>query len=139
TINQRERIGATASLDYKFNPNHEIVFNYMYNRREDNDTRNRLRFDLDRPGAVYQSLDSITGGRIRRDINLWDELKTNQSFNLQGYHTLGSWQIDWSAYYTLSHRTFGSDRGDFATQDGTTIIADNPGGIYVDVPNFRNA
>lgn len=138
TINQRERIGATATVDYKFNPNHELVFNYMYNRREDNDSRNRLRFDMDRPGTIYQSLDSMTEARIRRDINIWDELKTNQSFNLQGYHTLGSWKIDWSGYYTLSNRTFTSDRGDFA-QEGTTIVADNPGGIYVDVPNFRNA
>ncbi|WP_226390324.1 TonB-dependent receptor [Penaeicola halotolerans] len=138
TINQRERIGATATLDYHFNDKHEIVFNYMYNRREDIDTRNRLRFDMDRSGAVYQRLDSITDGRIRRDINLFDELKTNQSFNLQGYHRLGAWKLDWSAYYTVSNRTFSSDRGDFA-QDEVGIVADNPGGIYADVPIFRQA
>lgn len=138
TINQRERIGATATLDYKFNNKHEIVFNYMYNRREDNDMRNRLRFDLARTSGGYQSLDSITGGRVRRDINIWDELKTNHSFNLQGFHKLDNWNIDWSAYYTLSKRDFSSDRGDFA-HDGVTIIADNPGGIFADVPRFRTA
>ncbi|MCH7398040.1 TonB-dependent receptor [Belliella sp. DSM 107340] len=138
TINERERIGATATLDYKFNDNNEIVFNYMYNRREDNDLRNRLRFDLDRSGSIYQSLDSITNGRIRRDINIFDEVKTNQSFNLQGFHTLGLWKIDWSAYYTLSNRTFSSDRGDFS-QDLVGIVTDNPSGIYSDVPLFRQA
>ncbi|WP_051719735.1 TonB-dependent receptor [Anditalea andensis] len=138
TINQRERIGATATIDYKFNKNHEVVFNYMYNRREDNDVRNRLRFDMDRSGSVFHSLDSISNARVRRDINIWDELKTNQSFNLQGFHTLGHWKIDWSAYYTLSNRTFHSDRGDFAN-DEINIVADNPGGIYSDVPFFRPA
>ncbi|SIT10271.1 TonB-dependent receptor [Belliella pelovolcani] len=138
TINERERIGATATFDYKFNSNHEVVFNYMYNRREDNDLRNRLRFDMDRSGSTFQRLDSITNGRIRRDINIFDELKTNQSFNLQGFHTLGLWKIDWSAYYTISNRTFSSDRGDFA-QDNVGIVTDNLSGIYADVPQFRSA
>ncbi len=138
TVNIRERLGATATVDYRFNDNHELVFNYMFNRREDNDMRNRFRFDLDRSGSVYQTLDSITDGRIRRDINIWDEIKTNQSFNLQGEHTLDTWRIEWGGYYTLSDRVFSSDRGDFA-HDGVTIVADNPGGIRADVPHFRSA
>lgn len=138
TVNIRERIGATATVDYRFNANHELIFNYMYNRREDNDLRNRFRFDLDRSGSVFQSLDSITNGRVRRDVNIWDEVKTNQSFNLQGFHTMDTWRIEWGGYYTLSDRVFGSDRGDFS-QDEVTIIADNPGGIYSDVPHFRTA
>ncbi|MGF1637954.1 MAG: carboxypeptidase-like regulatory domain-containing protein, partial [Cyclobacteriaceae bacterium] len=136
TVNERERIGATATIDYKFNQKNEIVFNYMYNRREDNDMRNRLRFDLDR--GIYESLDSIRNARIRRDINIFDELKENQSFNLQGFHTLGNWQVDWSGYYTVSKRIFSSDRGDFA-HDGIDVVADNPGGIFNDVPRFRPA
>lgn len=138
--NVRERIGATATLDYRFNDNHEVVFNYMYNRREDNDLRNRLRFDMN--NGQFHTLDSIGNGRVRRDINIWDELKTNHSFGLQGYHTLHAWKIDWSANYVLSDRVFTSDRGDFATNvssGGTTIVADNPGGIYADVPNLRPA
>lgn len=138
--NVRERIGATATLDYRFNDNHELVFNYMYNRREDNDLRNRLRFDMN--NGQFHALDSIENGRVRRDINIWDELKTNHSFGLQGYHTLDAWQIDWSANYVLSDRLFTSDRGDFATSTssgGTTIVADNPGGMYADVPKFRPA
>ncbi|MGY6523711.1 MAG: TonB-dependent receptor [Mongoliitalea sp.] len=138
TINQRERIGATATVDYKFNSKNEIVFNYMYNRREDNDLRNRLRFDMDRPGTIFHRLDSMSNGRVRRDINIFDELKTNHSFNLQGFHTIGLWKLDWSAYYTLSNRTFSSDRGDFA-QDNVGIVTDNSSGIYSDVPLFRTA
>jgi TonB-dependent receptor len=138
TINNRVRAGATATVDYRFNDNHEIVFNYMYNRRSDEDLRNRFRFDMDRSGSVYHSLDSIRNGRIRRDINLFDELKTNHSFNLQGFHEFNKWKIEWAGYYTLSQRIFTSDRGDFS-QDEVGIVADNPGGIYSDVPQFRNA
>lgn len=138
TKNQRERIGATATIDYRFNDNHELIFNYMYNRREDNDVRNRLRFDMNRSGAVFESLDSIRQARVRRDINIWDELKTNHSFNLQGIHTLNKWKIEWAGYYTASKREFTSDRGDFS-RDGIDIIADNAGGIYTDVPRFREA
>ncbi|WP_179353620.1 TonB-dependent receptor [Winogradskyella vidalii] len=136
TQNLRTRIGATATIDYKFNDKHNLVFNYMYNRREDNDLRNRLRFDMDRGGSVYETLDSITDGRIRRDINIFDELKENHTYNLQGNHALGAWSIDWGAFYAKSQREFTSDRGDFA-RDEVTIIADNPGGIYNDVPYFR--
>lgn len=138
--NVRERIGATATVDYRFNDSHELIFNYMYNRREDNDLRNRLRFDMN--NGQFHSLDSIGNGRVRRDINIWDELKTNHSFGLQGYHTLSNWKIDWSANYVLSDRSFTSDRGDFATSSssgGMTLVADNPGGIYADVPNLRPA
>jgi TonB-dependent receptor len=136
TENQRERIGATFSLDYKFDDKNQIVFNYMYNRREDNDLRNRLRFDTDRSGTTWESLDSIRNARIRRDINFWDEVKTNQSFSLQGYHTLSNWQIDWALFQTVSNRTFSSDRGDFS-RDELDLVVDNPNGIYTDFPNFR--
>ncbi|MBP2833675.1 TonB-dependent receptor [Aquimarina sp. U1-2] len=139
TENERERYGITGTLDYKFDENNSLVFNYMYNRREDTDVRNRFRFDMDTDrGARYQTLDSITGSgaRARRDINVFNELKENQTFNLEGSHTLGSWDIDWGAFYTFSERDFTSDRADFGAED-VTIIADNPLGIYGEEPNFR--
>lgn len=138
TENQRERIGATFTMDYKFNNKNQVVFNYLYSSREDNDLRNRLRFDLDENNSVWPSLDSIEQGRVRRDINIFDEVKSNNSFNLNGYHTLSDWQVDWGLFYTLSNRTLTSDRGDFA-REGIDIVADNPGGIYTDVPNFKAA
>lgn len=137
TENKRERIGLTATLDYKVT-NHEIIFNYMYNYREDDDLRNRLRFDLNESGTEWIILDSIRDGRIRRDINLWNEIKTNHNFNLEGIHTLGSWVVDWGAFYTMSNRDYTSTRGDFA-RDEITIIADNEGGILQQVPQFRPA
>src|SRR5690606_11514593 len=113
TENRRTREGGTATIDYKVK-NHEIVFNYMYNYRRDDDIRNRLRYDFDRSGAAWITLDSLENGRIRRDINLWKETKINHNFNLQGTHTLNNWIVDWGAFYAFSKRTLTSTRGDFS-------------------------
>ncbi len=135
TENKRTRIGTTATIDYKVK-NHEVIFNYMYNYREDDDARNRLRFDLDRTTSEWIALDSIKNGRIRRDINIWDEIKNNHNFNLEGSSNLGNWTINWGAFYTTSRRDYTSTRGDFA-RDEIHIIADNEGGILAPVPQFR--
>ena len=142
TENERERIGATFTMDYALDKNNTFIFNYMFNRRQDVDTRNRLRFDTDQSrGAIYLTLDSIGGdrARVRRDINIFDELKENHSFNLQGTHTFGNWDVNWTAFYTFSDLTFHSDRADFSNDEDVdiTIIADNPQGVYGEEPNFR--
>lgn len=135
TENKRTRIGTTATIDYKVK-DHEIIFNYMYNHREDDDVRNRLRFDLDRPSSSWISHDSLVNGRIRRDINLWNEVKKNHNFNLEGNHILDGWNLDWGVFYTTSKRDYTSIRGDFS-RDNMSIIADNPRGIMEQVPRLR--
>lgn len=135
TENQRERIGTTLTLDYQPADNHQLIFNYMYNRREDNDLRNRLRYDFDRPTTTWTSFDSINNARIRRDINIWDERKTNQSFNVQGFHQWPQWKTEWGLYYTRSNRTYTSARGDFA-RDEIRIRTQNADGIFARVPQF---
>lgn len=135
TENKRSRIGATATVDYKVK-NHEIVFNYMYNFREDDDLRNRLRYDFNRSGSQWITHDSMRNGRIRRDINLWYEAKSNHNFNLQGIHNFNNWLFDWGGFYTTSLRDHTSTRGDFSL-DAITIVADNSRGIMDEVPQFR--
>ena len=135
TENNRTRIGTTTTIDYKVK-NHEIIFNYMYNYREDDDIRNRMRFDLDRSTSEWVSHDSLLNGRIRKDINLWNETKKNHNFNLEGNHNLNGWMVDWGAFYTTSRRDYSSTRGDFS-RDGITIVADNKQGIMDEVPQLR--
>ncbi len=137
TENVRTRIGATATFDYKVK-NHEIIFNYMYNYRNDDDLRNRLRYDFNRSSSQWITLDSMILGRNRRDINIWDELKTNHNFNLEGIHNLNRWTVDWGAFYTTSKREHTSTRGDFSL-DNVGIIANNSRGILEEVPNFTLA
>ncbi|GAA4270768.1 TonB-dependent receptor [Aquimarina gracilis] len=137
TENERERFGATATVDYKFDGNNRITFNYVYSRRQDTDVRNRFRWESQfNSGGRYQTLDSITNGRVRRDINISDELKENNTFNLEGEHRLGDWDIDWKAFYTFSERTLNREVGNFQRED-LIIIADNPLGVYGEEPNFR--
>jgi len=135
TENKRTRVGTTVTLDYKVK-HHEIVFNYMYNYRKDDDVRNRLRFDFNRSGSEWITHDSLRRGRIRRDINLWKEIKSNHNFNLEGTHRFGRWTLDWGTFYTASKRDHTSTRGDFACND-VTIVADNPRGVLAEVPQFR--
>lgn len=135
TENRRTRYGATATIDYKVK-NHELIFNYMYNYRRDDDIRNRLRYDFDRSGSQWITMDSMTNGRTRRDINLWDERKSNHNFNLQGFHSLSGWMLEWGAFYTTSTRDLSSTRGDFS-RDGITIVTENADGMAAEVPQFR--
>ncbi|TZF86495.1 TonB-dependent receptor (plasmid) [Pedobacter sp. BS3] len=138
TDNIRKRMGITGTLDYKFNEKSQLIFNYMYNNRDDSDDQNRLRYDFDRSGSVWTSQSTINAARIRRDVNLWDETKQNHSFNLQGFHTLNRWQLDWGAYYTKSKRDFTSTRGDFAF-DGINLKSDTELGPYAMYPVFTAA
>lgn len=138
TKNVRTRTGFSATVDYKFNDRNDLVFKYMYAKREDEDLRNRLRFDLDRGSSIYHTLDSISDGRIRRDMNISDEAKENQSFHLEGNHSLNTWKIEWSGFYTFSERVLSVDRPDFATTDDIDIVVDR-GDIFQDFPRFRHA
>ncbi len=135
--NERSRYGVTNTIDYKFNGNHRIVFNYMYNRRTDDDIRNRIRYGtrLNQSGRFTATLDTVTNGRVRRDILISKELKENSTFNLEGSHTLGSWDIDWKGFYAFSERNFDRDFGDFARED-VTVVANNNQGIYGEEPNL---
>ncbi|RZK39785.1 MAG: TonB-dependent receptor [Pedobacter sp.] len=135
TDNRRERIGLTGTLDYRFDEKSHLIFNYMYNRRNDADDQNRLRYDFDRGSSTWATLNTVNNARIRRDINVWDEDKENHSFNLQGFHTLNKWQIDWGGYYTRSKRDFTSTRGDFSF-DGINLRADSENGPYDRFPTY---
>ncbi len=138
TENERSRYGATATVDYRFDDNNRIIFNYMYSRREDDDVRNRFRFDTD-GRYTTTDFDSIVDARVRRDILISEEVKENNTFNLEGSHRLDTWDIAWKGFYTASERNFTAERGDFASDPDITIIADNPAGIFGEEPNFRTS
>ncbi|HMR18241.1 MAG TPA: TonB-dependent receptor, partial [Sphingobacterium sp.] len=137
TENIRTRIGTTATLDYRVK-NHEIIFNYMFNSREDDDLRNRYRFDLARNNTPWTINDEVTQSstRVRRDINFWRELKTNHNFNLEGRHSFGDWVADWGVFYTVSKRDHTSTRGEFASNDIDIIIANAQRDVFSEVPEL---
>ncbi|MFD2896329.1 TonB-dependent receptor [Sphingobacterium arenae] len=136
TENERKRTGVTATFDYKPNGFNHLVFNYMFNQRIDHDVQNRQRYDFDRSGTEWISFNEAAGARVRRDINLWDEDKTNHNFSVQGYHTIRSWQLDWAGSYTRSSREFASTRGDFSYDDIDLRVA-GENDIYSAYPVFE--
>src|SRR5690606_887110 len=117
TENERQRTGVTATFDYKPNGFNHLVFNYMFNQRIDHDVQNRQRYAFDRRGTDWISFNEAAGARVRRDINLWDEDKTNHNFTVQGDHPIRSWQLDWAGSSTRSSREFAATRGDFSYDD----------------------
>jgi len=134
-INQRTRMGATVTLDYQFNPRNDIIFNFMYSRRRDVDQRNRLRvFMQESAGIEWQTLDTIRGTEIRRDLSLRDYYSSNFSYNLEGNHQFGKIKFDWRTYYADSKREEDALGGRFerGAANRVDLVATNPGGIYSD-------
>jgi TonB-dependent receptor len=139
-VNQRTRVGATLTLDYKFSPNSDIIFNFMYSRRGDVDERNRLRTFLNESaGVTWVSLDTIRGAELRRDIRLAESFSENLSYNLQGQHKLGRGTIDWGLYHADSRRVEDALNGRFerGEQNRVDLYTLNPSGIYADFAQFR--
>jgi len=139
-INQRTRTGATATLDYKFSGTSEIVFNFMYSRRQDVDQRNRIRGRLNESaGVTWVSLDTIRGAELRRDIALSDYFSENLSYNLQGEHLIGSVTLDWGAYYADSRRVEDGLQGRFerGSDNRIDLVTTTPQGIYAELPEYR--
>jgi len=139
-VNQRTRMGATLTLDYKFSPNSDIIFNFMYSRRGDTDERNRLRTFLNESaGVTWVSLDTIRGAELRRDIRLAESFSENLSYNLQGQHKLGRGTIDWGLYHADSRRVEDALIGRFerGEQSRIDLYTLNPSGIYSDFAQFR--
>jgi TonB-dependent receptor len=110
---QRIRNSFSFATDYKFNNNHKLYFNAMYNFRDDLENRYRARYRGINP--VYDANDNITGytGAVRRQTkggidnkqneNRRLERQTVQNYAFGGEHLLGSkLDMDWSVNYALA-------------------------------------
>jgi len=138
--NQRTRIGATLTLDYKISSNSDIRFNFMYSRRSDVDERNRLRIFLNESAGVeWTSLDSIRGTELRRDISLRDYYSENFSYNLEGNHLLSNIKIDWGIFYSDGKRVEDALGGRFerGADYRLDLVTRNSTGVYSDFLNFQ--
>lgn len=112
---QRVRRSTTLALDYDINKNHSIVFNAMYNWRDDWENRWRMRVDrLDRPfndgnftelqndvyqlrgRASVQTKGGIDNDRVR-NTRLEDQRVINTT--LSGSHLFDKLKMTWNATY----------------------------------------
>jgi TonB-dependent receptor len=138
--NQRNRIGATFTLDYKFSRHSDIRFNFMYSRRSDLDERNRLRIFLNESAGVeWVSLDTIRGTELRRDISLRDYYSENYSYNLEGRHLVSFIHLDWGLFYSDGRRIEDALGGRFerGADYRIDLLTQNANGVYTDFLNFQ--
>ncbi len=93
----RDKYGASASVDYEINENHEVYISSLFGRTERDEQRFRKRYRVGNTRTEYDA----------RDRERYDLLYSNI---LNGIHKLNNFTIDWqtSYSYTLSKQTYGN-------------------------------
>lgn len=140
--NQRQRYGATATIDYKFSATSSVVFNAIYSRRQDFDERNRVFGILNESAGIqWTSLSSLTGAELRRDLSVRDYYSENLSLNLSGNHAINRFKIDWAAFYSPSKRVEENYGGRFVrgSSNRINLRTINENGIYSDFLEFESS
>jgi TonB-dependent receptor len=84
----RKRYGGSLTIDYKFNPNHSIVFSNLYSHTDRDEVRRRRRY---RGGSTNNQEHDIRD-RIN-EINLF-------STSLQGQHTFSRAELTWQGSFS---------------------------------------
>lgn len=97
----RERIGLSASLDYRFNERSEIYLRAMFNEFSDDEVRRRVRYNIG--NGFLTSAASSREAEIERDVRDREKIQTISSFNAGGKHRLGpKAEIDYGASYAIA-------------------------------------
>lgn len=94
----RERQSYSLSLDYQFNPSHNIWFKGIFNNRNDWENRYRLTLkDLTPKGQGTVRIQTKGGSSDNSDARL--ERQRTMDFTFGGNHHLGIFDIDWMFGY----------------------------------------
>lgn len=109
----RTRQSYSASLDYKFNSNHKLELQGIYNRRKDWENRYRLRFkgiEQKKDGSWIAEIRRQTKGGIRENKFRRLEDQKSMDFAFKGEHHLGSVEIDWKTSYAKAEEERPNER-----------------------------
>ncbi len=102
-IVKRDRWGVSANLEYLLNNNNRFFLRSMFNQRDDEEFRRRLRI---RPGkGDYQSATSITEAAMERHLK--DRLERQKIYNVAGggEHKLGLFNLDYTLSYSYAEES----------------------------------
>ncbi|WEK34177.1 MAG: TonB-dependent receptor [Candidatus Pseudobacter hemicellulosilyticus] len=114
----RIRKGASATLDYTFGPNANIVANVMYNNLNDENTRFRKRSRMRADSRLIREDDGTwTHSRGTAYSEAKDQVENtdNINYSLEGEVRTGKWKIDGGAFYTQSKFTNEAQSYNFIT------------------------
>lgn len=130
---QRIRRSFSGALDYRFNENHILKFNGIYNWRDDFENRYRIKYkDLDED---FATVERETKGGTENDARLEDQRM--MSFTLGGEHDFGKLDLDWQASYSKASEDRPNERyiNFRAKNQPFTVDISNPEKPFVTVLN----
>lgn len=103
--NQRNRTGASATIDYNFSPVTSIVANIMYSDRDNDITRYRKRTRMQTSSTTFNDETGefvTTKGRSYNEVKTATEDNMNINYNLQGETQIGRVKLDAGVFYSNS-------------------------------------
>jgi len=116
---RRQRRSASASLDYKINPNHTLYLQGIYNWRNDWENRFGLAYKDLSPefadgteniiGWTGESERRVKAGSSGSDGRRLEEQRA-QTYSLRGEHLFGKLSLDWQATYATASETKDRER-----------------------------
>jgi len=130
---QRIRRSFSGALDYRFNENHVLKFNGIYNLRDDFENRFRTKYkDLDEDLATVER---ETKGGTEKDARLEDQKM--MSLTLGGEHDFGKLDLDWQASYSKASEDRPNERyiNFRAKNQPFTVDISNPEKPFVTILN----
>lgn len=110
----RKRTGLSATLDYNFNPNHMIYITGMYNKFSDDQTRNRMAYDLEDAANFYNYL----YGSVETDVKHRTKNQQVNTVNIGAEHTFDFFKLDYQFAFAQARE---------ATPNRITAGFKNPG------------
>lgn len=121
---QRIRQSYSASIDYKFNPKHSIVFRGIFNQRNDWENRYRSVFkDIEnQDGQWVAELERQTKGGTEDVKYKRLEDQNLMSYSLGGDHLFGRAKLNWSTSFSKASENRPNERYFEITSDETVPV-----------------
>jgi TonB-dependent receptor len=101
SINQRDRLGLSGQLEYKFNDKNRIFLSSMFNKRWDDQVRNDLTARIDQ--GKYLDYTQVTGARFVKGIQDRVERQQANSYEFGGINQVGKLKIDYRLTYSNAY------------------------------------
>ncbi len=124
--NERTRTGTSATIDYSFNANTNIVANFMYSDHFNELTRyrKRTRMQTSRTSLNDEGIYVSARGRSYNEIKAATEDNSNLNFNIQGETVIGKVKLDAGVFMNKSEFINKSGIYNFITGDIPLEISD---------------
>ncbi len=103
----RDHFGFNGEVEYRLDNKNRYFLRGMYNRRTDDQTRNMLRYRLDRGDYISSTI--INEGRTGFELSYRDEIQNLYSVSFGGENKLGDWDLDYTLSYSFGEETTGDD------------------------------